>query len=92
MNENAGGSAPSTPEEDVQRDAAYLDLGLPHVYLPSLCTGCMKLVRRLDPIRCLPLNARVRFLRQGPDGMVAVADNGGRELPNLWHVSQLAAY
>jgi hypothetical protein len=59
--------------------------------LKRLC-GEVKAVRALDPVVCLPTKERVRVLRREPDGLIAVADNAGRELPDLWHHTQLRAY
>jgi hypothetical protein len=45
--------------------------------------------RYLDPLFSSLHNSRVRFLRWEDSTYVAVADNDGKELPDLCHHSQL---
>ena len=45
-----------------------------------------------DPIWDRLDGKRVRYLRTMPDGMVVLADNDGRELPDYRHPSQVELY
>ncbi len=54
--------------------------------------GQPKTVRMHDPVFCTLENRRVRFAGLEADGMVNVAEDSGKRLPDLRHASQVLAY
>lgn len=54
--------------------------------------GMSRLVRYLDPVYDMLDRTRARFIQVLPDGMLELADNDGRVLPDLRHASQVIPY
>ena len=54
--------------------------------------GQTKMVRHHDPVFDLIENKRARLSHVEPDGMIELADNDGRVLPDLRHPEQVLAY